>query len=307
MLPRSLLAALAVAVFSPSLFAAQQSFLPPNNLRIPIGSVDDKGISQPQFDAVLDRVQAIYGPIIAAKGGVLVINRHWDDDTVNAYAQRQGNQYLIDMFGGLARHQAVTQDGFALVACHELGHHLGGFPKIGGTEWATNEGGADYFGNLKCLRRIFADPSTASFTRMEGQDEQAKAACAAAFPSSKSDQAQCVRGTMAGISLATLLAGDGAAVPNIATPDPAIVQQTDDEHPAAQCRLDTYFQAALCPRSYKEDMSDTDPSTGACTASRGYTIGLRPRCWYKPAPGEVTPDLSNKLQALVAPDAFRGL
>jgi len=62
------------------------------------------------------------------------------------------------MFGGLARHETMTPDGFATVVCHELGHHLGGVPKKFswfGNSWASNEGQADYFGIMKCLRKMF--------------------------------------------------------------------------------------------------------------------------------------------------------
>jgi hypothetical protein len=38
------------------------------------------------------------------------------------------------MFGGLARHELVTDDGFMMVVCHETGHHLGGAPRYNGTE-----------------------------------------------------------------------------------------------------------------------------------------------------------------------------
>lgn len=135
--------------------SACDGFLPPNDLRIPVGSLEANGISEAQFNQVLDQVQALYGPIIAARGGRLVINRLWSDSTVNASAERNGGQRIINMYGGLARHDAITQDGLALVACHELGHHLGGAPKFGIFErldWASNEGQSDYFANLKCLR-----------------------------------------------------------------------------------------------------------------------------------------------------------
>ena len=62
----------------------------------------------------------------------------------------------------------ITVDGMALVACHEMGHHMGGAPKIDGwygSSWATNEGGADYYGTLKCARRFFAGDDNASIVK----------------------------------------------------------------------------------------------------------------------------------------------
>ena len=152
---------------APRSMMLEDGFLPPNDLKIPIGSAEDKGITRKQYDAVMDRVQEIYAPLIAARGARLVIKRLWDDPTVNASAERRGNDYIVNMYGGLARHAAITQDGLALVVCHEIGHHIGGAPKYSG-QWAANEGQADYFANLKCLHRVFA--ASAAFTKPAGDE-----------------------------------------------------------------------------------------------------------------------------------------
>lgn len=251
-------------------------FLPKNSMRIPVGDIHAAGISEAVFNRVMDNMQKVYGPIVAQHGGNLVINRLWDDPTVNASAEEQGGDFILNMYGGLARHPAITEAGMYLVACHEMGHHLGGFPKEG--DWATDEGGADYFATLKCMRRMM--PGTAL---PDGADPVATAACKAQFKSA-ADRNRCERGTMAGESVVALFQALAPApqVPALNTPDPSQVDQTDDSHPAGQCRLDTYFQGALCTKSVDEAQSDTDPAPGACTRSAGYTVGNRPRCWYKP-------------------------
>jgi hypothetical protein len=259
-------------------------FLPPNDMKISVGSAQDKGITKEQFDAVLDRIEKIYEPIIAAQGAKLEIARLWEDDTVNAYASRQDNRYIISMFGGLARHKAVTQDGFALVACHELGHHLGGAPKKPG-RWASNEGQADYYANLKCLHRIFGDSGSAPFSRLAEVDPLAEAACRGSFAAAQ-DRALCLRAAMGGLSVSTLLNGTSSKPLRFDTPDKAVVAQTYHAHPAAQCRLDTYFQGSLCARPVEEGLNDADPIPGTCARSRGDSVGIRPRCWFKPPPSE---------------------
>lgn len=264
-------------VWRPGNIILCDGFLPPNDMKIPVGDVRAKGIDEASFNAVLDRAQEIYGPIIAAKGGTLVINRNWSDPTVNAYANQSGDTWHIHMFGGLARHEAVTKDGFALVACHELGHHIGGFPKYSGMSWATNEGGADYYSTLKCLRRLLPAAAQAPV------DPVAKAGCAAHYPEGEGRN-RCESGTMAGVSVSALLAElGGDPKPGLSTPDPAVVSDTYDSHPAAQCRLDTYYQGALCLKNIDEDVADNSPGTaGACTAASGHKTGLRPLCWFKP-------------------------
>ncbi|MCR4295075.1 MAG: hypothetical protein NUW21_06040, partial [Elusimicrobia bacterium] len=103
-----------------------EGFVPQNDMKIPMGSFEAKGITEVQFNEVMDRVEAIYAPEIAARGGRLVLKRLWSNPTVNASAQRSGKDYILNMYGGLARHESITQDGMALVACHEMGHHIGG-------------------------------------------------------------------------------------------------------------------------------------------------------------------------------------
>ena len=251
-------------------------FLPENTMRIPVGDVHAAGIPQDMFNRVLDRVERIYAPIVASKGGQLVVDRLWEDPTVNAYASQSGSEFHIAMFGGLARHEAITEDGFALVACHEIGHHIGGFPKS--WDWATNEGAADYFATLKCLRNVLtSDPEA---------DPTARAACAGSF-SDPAALKRCRGGSMAGFSVTKLFTDLGQTPPpSFSSPDPSVVDVMDDSHPAAQCRLDTYFQGALCTKALSEELSDADPVPGACTRKQGFQSGLRPRCWYKPPADE---------------------
>lgn len=256
-----------------------EGFLPANSMRIPVGDVNAAGISQDVFNSVLDRAQQLYGPIIASKGGKFVINRKWTDPTVNASAEQSGNKWIINMYGGLARHSAINEQGFALVVCHELGHHLGGFPQ---SDWATNEGGADYFSTLKCMRRWYGTGAPSGPV-----DPVAAEACNNQF-ANQGERNRCQTGTQGGSSVATLLGvlGGGSTPPKFDTPDPTVVDSMMDEHPPAQCRLDTYFQGALCQKSVGEDVANDNPNAGACTRKGGQQTGLRPRCWYFPPAGE---------------------
>lgn len=273
-----------------------EGFLPPNDLRIPVGDLNALGITESSFEAVLTRVESIYAPIFAAKGKKLRVNRKWADDTVNAGAMQFNDTWVINMYGGLARHKAVTAEGFALVACHEIGHHIGGYPKTDAL-WPTNEGGSDYFATLKCLRRALTGEEDAS--KLE---PAAVRACQAAF-ASEPERKLCRLGALAGMSIAALFQDlRGQRVPpSYATPDPTVVAKTNDSHPDTQCRLDTYFQGALCAKSPDEGQADGASGPGACTAAQGHSTGLRPRCWYKAPVGQATaPDLEKRLDGLRA-------
>lgn len=272
---------------------AKDGFLPENNLKIPVGMKSEKGgLTEEQFNAVMDKVEALYAPIVASAGGKLQIVRNWTDGTVNAYASRSGNQWVVQMFGGLARHETITEDGMALVVCHEIGHHLGGAPKKGGggggwwtggaASWASNEGQADTFATLKCLRKVFLNDNNEAIVRAMEIPAALSSACAQAFKS-KIDKNICVRGGMSGMSVAKLFqALSNSATPDFTTPDTHVVARMDDNHPATQCRLDTYFAGALCGVDDNTPLSDTDAKVGACHPDNGDTVGNRPLCWFKP-------------------------
>jgi hypothetical protein len=275
--------------FSLAAFACTEDgksgFLPENNLRIPVGAkVLGGGITQQQFNAVIDEVESLYAPVVSNLGGRLVVNRKWDDATVNANATRLGG-WVVNMYGGLARHQTITPDGFALVMCHELGHHLGGAPKVGNflNKWASNEGQSDYFATLKCLRKVFLNDNNPALLRKMNAPKPLVDACTKAW-ANKDDRAICVRSGMAGASVAALFASlRQQPEAKFDTPDSKVVSRTDDSHPAHQCRLDTYFQGALCEIGMNEDVSQKDEVKGTCHKSLGHKIGLRPLCWFKPS------------------------
>lgn len=280
-----LLAVLALTTLQPT-FACNEDgsegFVPTNNMKIEVGAKRAGGLTEEQFNSVIDKVEVLYAPIIAQEGGKLVVNRGWTDATVNASAGQYGTTWNVNMFGGLARHETITEDGFALVICHEIGHHIGGAPiKVSG--WASNEGQADYFANLKCLRRVFLNENNMMIVRqMKNVPESLKNACKTAWATA-ADRAICIRGGMAGDSVARLFAALRSAAPaKFETPDTKVVTRTNDSHPAHQCRLDTYLQGSICEVDMNENVADASEVTGTCHASLGHKIGLRPTCWFKP-------------------------
>jgi hypothetical protein len=246
-------------------------------------------VTREDFMDAIDRIEKIYAPVIRAKGGELVINRKWEDGTVNASAQRMGNKWVVNMYGGLARHEAITKDGFTMVLCHELGHHIGGMPKkkqFWMTTWAANEGQSDYFASLKCMRRYLAEQDNVAHVAKLNVPEFVTQKCNESF-TTQDELALCQRNAMAGLSLGNLFkALKKLTVPlKFETPDPKKVAQTDHNHPQPQCRLDTYFAGALCNRPVSEEVSDTDATAGVCSRKRNEAeIKTRPLCWYNPKP-----------------------
>jgi hypothetical protein len=278
----------------------KDGFVPENDLYIPANIKSDTGITEARFNAVIDKVVNIYAPIISNMGANLVVDRNWSDGTVNAYASQSGKNWKIAMFGGLARHSTITEDGFALVVCHELGHHIGGAPKKGGStssggggwwgggagvsSWASNEGQSDYFATLKCLRKAWLNDDNESIVAAMDVPAPLAAACKKATKNHRQDTALCIRNGMAGQSVADLFSALSRLPKALFdTPDKNVVASTNDNHPRAQCRLDTYFQGSLCDVSMNEDVSQKDEVKGTCHPSLGHKEGLRPLCWFKPS------------------------
>ncbi|OFZ78312.1 MAG: hypothetical protein A3K03_03575 [Bdellovibrionales bacterium RIFOXYD1_FULL_44_7] len=258
-----------------------EGFLPRNDLKIPADQLLSE-IDEPKFNEIIDKIENHYRPIVSNSGGRLIIQRLWRDETVNASAERIGQEWRINMYGGLARHPLITSDAFALVTCHEMGHHVGGVPKYRNL-WPSNEGQSDYFANLKCLRRIFENDNNEEIVKNMAIDAKVITHCNQNFNDINS-AAICMRSAMAGLSTARLSQSlSGGAQVDFNTPDTSAVAQTFDDHPAPQCRLDTYFNGSKCPVHFSENLSGTDPNVGTCSNENGLTDGVRPLCWYRPS------------------------
>jgi len=92
-------------------------FAPKNDLKIPVSlnsKLQSSGLNESEFNKTLDRIEIVYKKIINDKHGRLFLNRYWQSPTVNASALRAGDRYLVNVFGGIARHPRTTPDVLAL-------------------------------------------------------------------------------------------------------------------------------------------------------------------------------------------------
>lgn len=275
----------ALFLFSLTLSFAEASILPPNNLAIPV-SDKNEGLSESQYNAVIDKVEAVYGPIVKEEGKKLIIKRLWESPVVNAGTIKNGKEIIIKLYGGYARHQYVTEDGYALVICHELGHHLGGAPRkyydSGAVAWPSVEGQADYFATLKCLRKVFRKDDNNEIASKLVVPDIVKEKCSAPFKE-EWEKSLCIRTTVAGIAIGNISADiRNTELPDVSKPDEKMVSETFEAHPEPQCRLDTYFQGSVCEVSSYRPISHKDELKGTCHPDNGHTEGNRPLCWYRP-------------------------
>jgi hypothetical protein len=178
----------------------------------------------------------------------------------------------------------INYDGYALVLCHEMGHHLGGAPKstVYFKRWVSYEGQADYWGALKCFRTLFKEDDNIKLMENRDVSSWIKNQCSELYADPQ-ESALCMRTILAGQTMANLIADyHGVNFPQVDTPDLSVVSKTSFQHPKSQCRLDTYVQAALCPIGDDIFVDPIDRLKGTCNRKRGYQKGARPLCWYNP-------------------------
>lgn len=297
--PRKILGA--IVFFSVLSFStAFGTTLPPNDMHLEddLRRID-ANIDETLFNEIIDRALVTYVPLAKKHGAGITVNREWENPMVNASAGRLYKFWMLNFYGGLARRPEMTPDGFALVVCHELGHLFAGYPfkrtMFGRLVWHSIEGEADYYATHVCARELWKEEKEVNSLHSITVDPWAKIYCDQAWPTVE-QRDLCYRIANASQSLASLLSR-GKSDPLVNTPDPAKVRKTFTKHPAAQCRLDTYMNGALCPaefhlekipgkkyvpwlRSLKK--AEREAALVSCHQAKGDEVGVRPQCWFRP-------------------------
>ena len=269
------------------------SFLPPNNLDQQDNPSMIENITEAEFNAIINGITDLYKDLAKSKGAKLEVNALWSNSTVNASANQMAGSWVINMYGGLARRPEVSKDGFALVVCHELGHHFGGFA-FGGSGWAANEGQSDYFATQSCAKRAWGDQKDLNATFRDEVGEYEKNACDDIYKT-QPERDLCYRTAAGGLSLGRLLAAlGGDTEPDFRTPSTKRVRRTFHSHPEAQCRIDTYLAGATCSKAFDPTIipgrrhpkgqgsldAEKLAAKYSCTEQDNMSFGLRPTCWF---------------------------
>lgn len=223
------------------------------------------GLSEKNFHSIIKIFHELYAPKILIHGS-------WADTNVNAYALREKGIWSVNVSGGIARAKKMTKDSFALIICHEIGHHMGGEPKSFLYDgWSSAEGQADYWATKNCLKNYYGMPQNAEIETSKTIPEKIIKDCTTVYKKF-TDFKICIQSSLAAIDYAHFL----NALPNVKipidleTPDLKEVKGTNvNDYPRPQCRFDTLYQGALC--------NNLDLNCNTINK-----FGQRPRCWYKP-------------------------
>lgn len=222
----------------------------------------DNGYKEERYHFVLDKVIETFNPEFVSRGQELKILRDWGDGAVNAWAFRIGAEAWLEVPGGMSRYHLISEEGFLMTICHELGHLLGGFPhrlKI------SFEGQSDYYAPMKCMEKILKSLKVPS----KAPSVDVGKICQGSFCEER------LNGIKSLTSYYAFL--EKAPSPSLNTPSRGQVRQTLSSHPPAQCRFDTMIRSLGC--SNREPFSYSSQKEGACADRFS-----RPKCWYSANP-----------------------
>jgi hypothetical protein len=246
----------------------------------------DQNLTEEEFNSTVKRIRDYFTPVFAAAGKSINVYSSWSFPMNNAFATQDKNGTSVYFFGLFTMNKFMTKDSFLFVACHEIGHHLGGFPKqTGSMSWASDEGQADYFAANKCYRELLKnDPENENADKLVLSDS-VKELCKAQYPA-EDEYRICLRSVRAGEDVGKMLDYMKTSVESkqvlLLEPEPAPATKTLVAHPDPICRTHGILSASLCNRPSDVAISDTDETVGVCHEKNGDKIGYRALCWFKP-------------------------
>lgn len=278
---------LMMMLFMNSLFAcpveSHEFFL--SGMRAFSESESVSGITKEDFEQVLGRVRDHYEKEFTSRGLELEWTMDWANGWFNAQTGYSGPKKIRFFFSGeAARGKYMTKDALMYIACHEVGHHFGGFPKKDG-KWSTSEGGADYYAALKCMRDLLKNDSKNAKAESLEMHVGVQRKCQEVY-SDVDDYQVCLRTAKAGHDMARAFEYQKTKVEqtewmffqNL----PVVSVTNSTGYPTRVCRAETAYQGAICNKGPEHPISFTSETMGVCHEANGDTFGMRPKCWFRP-------------------------
>lgn len=245
------------------------------------------GVSEKDFNHIAEIISRIYSPKFKATKENFDVIASWVSPQKNASAEMDEEGRLITLHGGAARLKGMSFDVFLIIACHEVGHHLGGAPykPVTGSRlsWmSSTEGQADYFATSKCYKEVLQkNPEILKREMKFDLPEETYKLCQKQYRE-KQDYAICLRGAQASLDYGRINAVNNFSDEKIEVSLTKVMSWEKNifSHAHPQCRTETLYQGILCNKDIRTPFSFSDENQGACTPQNFDRIGLRPKCWY---------------------------
>ena len=179
-------------------------------------------ISKTEFSQVILILREEFSPLSTANNRKLKFFTSYDTDWAQAFARRWDDDE-IHVYGGFAKIKGATQDSFALIVCHELGHLHAGYPYSNVDLELSVEGKSDYWATNVCLPKVLHRLKEITPTNH----------------SRYCSDYTCNRILDAAMVVTTHFARNDKDKPSLDKRDESVVTEVMKSHPSAQCRLDT--------------------------------------------------------------------
>lgn len=245
------------------------------------------GINYFEFMSVANKIRDYYTPLLKKAGKKLEVKADWFSSRENASSSQSKDTWYVLLSGGFARLKYMTADAYLMVACHEMGHHLGGFPqypKDTPLKWASAEGQSDYYAALKCFKNIRRGELETFKADFLDVPDFARKSCRLQHKTN-SEYRLCLRGVRAAADFGSMLlyrrtkkARDPMAHFVNST---EVVEETNSGYSDSVCRAETARRGSLCNVSSLTAISKSNEQVGVCHSRNGQQVGARPECWFK--------------------------
>ncbi|MGI4992821.1 hypothetical protein ACRXCV_09340 [Halobacteriovorax sp. GFR7] len=183
--------------------------------------------SEGEFREVIESVLSIYDQKLP-QGKNRQVDINWESKTLNASVgyKRHSESVRFSFHGEFVRKNKLSKDAFALIACHEVGHIIGGYPKVMPTQKYSSEAQSDYFATNECLKKYFV-ANSAENVDISGISSEKLSQC--------KDDKLCLRGLGAIRDASVIYPGSDIN----AKSDHISKVTIFNDYPQNQCRVDT--------------------------------------------------------------------
>lgn len=211
-------------------------------------AVTNSEVKETEFGALARDIHKLYYPRAKKEGKEIVLFLDWSTPYFSAWATHPDDKYQINFWGGFARIPGMLTETWEFVVCHEIGHILGGKPRIDikDSRWASAEGQSDHFAVNKCLPFYYKTYNKTDFDSRKSLPFELSN-CLEAYEQNI-EQNICMKILRAGRGFIDVLGYLSLDTHNAdyRTPAPPTIELLNKGYPSSQCRLDIFVQGSLC-------------------------------------------------------------